>query len=247
FLAMGLGLAAPYLLGATVPRLVSLLPRPGRWMLGLRFAFGQLLLGTALWLLSVLVRAGGGAQALLVGGAAAALLAVLAARRYAGLARALVGGLAGALVVAAVAVAAVLPRAPEAAARQLPAGPWRRFDQASISAEVAQGRIVFVDVTAAWCLVCKVNELTVLDRDPVATRLRASGVVAMRADWTRPSPAITAYLQSFGRYGVPLDVVYGPGAPQGVKLPDLLTADAVMRAFAEAAGPPRVAAGGTSE
>ena len=247
FLAMGLGLAAPYLLGAAVPRLVSLLPRPGRWMLGLRFAFGLLLLGTALWLLSVLVRAGGGAQALLTGGFAAGLLAVLAARRYAGLARALAGGLAGALVVAAVAVAAVLPRAPEAAARQLPAGPWRRFDQASISAEVARGRIVFVDVTAAWCLVCKVNELTVLDRDPVATRLRASGVVAMRADWTRPSPVITAYLQSFGRYGVPLDVVYGPGAPQGVKLPDLLTADAVMRAFAEAAGPPRVAAGGTSE
>ena len=247
FLAMGLGLAAPYLLGATVPRLVSLLPRPGRWMLGLRFAFGLLLLGTALWLLSVLIRVGGGTQALLAGGFAAGLLGILAARRYAGLARRLTGGLAGALVVGAVGVAAVLPRAPEAAAMPLAtraAGPWRPFDRTAIAAEVARGRVVFVDVTAAWCLVCKVNELTVLDRDPVAARLRAPGVVAMRADWTRPSPAITAYLQSFGRYGVPLDVVYGPGAPQGVKLPDLLTADAVMRAFAAAAGAPRAAASG---
>ena len=250
FLAMGLGLAAPYLLGAAVPRLVSLLPRPGRWMVGLRAVFGLSLLGTALWLLSVLVRVGGGTQALLVGGAAVGLLAVLAARRYAGLARYLTGGLAGALVVAAVAVAAMLPRAPEAGATSLArygAEPWRPFDRTAIVAEVARGRIVFVDVTAAWCLVCKVNELTVLDRDPVAARLRAPGVLAMRADWTRPSPAVTAYLQNFGRYGVPLDVVYGPGAPQGIKLPDLLTAGAVMQAFAKAAGPPRVTTGGRRE
>ena len=247
FLAMGLGLAAPYLLGAAMPRLVSLLPRPGRWMVGLRAVFGLLLLGTALWLVSVLVRVGGGTQALLVGGAAVGLLAVLAARRYAGLARRLAGGFAGALVIGAVAMAAVLPPAPEAGATQLArhgAGPWRPFDRTAIAAEVARGRTVFVDVTAAWCLVCKVNELTVLDRDPVAARLRAPGVMAMRADWTRPSPAITAYLQSFGRYGVPLDVVYGPGAPLGVKLPDLLTAEAVIRAFAAAAGSPQVTARG---
>ena len=247
FLAMGFGLAAPYLLGAAIPHLVTLLPRPGQWMVGLRVVFGLLLLGTAFWLLSVLVRVGGDTQALLVGGTAAGLLAVLVARRYAGLARRLTGGLAGALVFGAVGVAAVLPRAPETAAMPLAthaAGPWRPFDRTAIAAEVARGRVVFVDVTAAWCLVCKVNEVTVLDRDPVAARLRAPGVVAMRADWTRPSPTITAYLQSFDRYGVPLDVVYGPGAPQGIKLPDLLTADAVMRALTAAAGSPQVAATG---
>jgi suppressor for copper-sensitivity B len=93
---------------------------------------------------------------------------------------------------------------------------------------------VFVDVTAAWCLTCKVNELTVLDRAPVADRLRSPGVVAMRADWTRPDPAVTAYLQGFGRYGVPLNVIYGPGAPDGIALPELLTPRAVMDAFRRA-------------
>ena len=58
----------------------------------------------------------------------------------------------------------------------------------------------------------------------------------MRRDWTRADPAVTAYLQSFGRYGVPLDVVYGPGAPKGIALPELLTSDAVMDAFRRAAG-----------
>ena len=116
--------------------------------------------------------------------------------------------------------------APNAAAH-----PWRPFDEAGLHRLVAQQKVVFVDVTAAWCLTCKVNELAVLDRPPVAERLRAPGTVAMRADWTRPDPAITAYLQRFGRYGVPLDVVYGPGAPDGIALPELLTQDAVMDAL----------------
>jgi suppressor for copper-sensitivity B len=83
-------------------------------------------------------------------------------------------------------------------------------------------------------LTCKANELAVFDRAPVAERLRDPRVVAMRADWTRADPAITAYLQSFGRYGVPLDVVYGPGAPQGIPLPELLTPGAVLDAFTRA-------------
>ena len=81
----------------------------------------------------------------------------------------------------------------------------------------------------------QVNELAVLDRAPVAERLRSPDVATMRADWTRPNPTITAYLQIFGRYGVPLDVVYGAGAPEGIALPELLTSGAVMDALERAA------------
>jgi len=93
---------------------------------------------------------------------------------------------------------------------------------------VAAGKLVFVDVTAAWCLTCKVDEAAVLDRAPVAGRLANPGVVAMRADWTRPEPQVTAYLNSFGRYGVPLNVVYGTARPDGGALPELLSASAVL-------------------
>jgi suppressor for copper-sensitivity B len=117
-------------------------------------------------------------------------------------------------------------------------GPWRPYDASALHRLVADGRVVFVDVTAAWCLICKANELTVLERPPVAGQLREPGVVAMRADWTRPDPMITAYLQGFDRYGVPLDVVYGPGSPDGVALPELLTSGAVMDAFRRAASAP---------
>jgi suppressor for copper-sensitivity B len=96
---------------------------------------------------------------------------------------------------------------------------------------VGEGKTVFVHVTADWCLTCKVNETTVLGREPVRSRLFDGGVLAVRADWTRPDPAVTAYLQSFGRYGVPFDAVYGPGQPDGIALPELLTPSIVIAAL----------------
>ena len=96
--------------------------------------------------------------------------------------------------------------------------------------------MVFVDVTADWCLTCRVNKKLVLDRAPVSERLSGDGVVAMRGDWTLPSEGISAYLSTFGRYGIPFNAVYGPGAPDGIALPEILTADTVLKAMARASG-----------
>ncbi len=235
FAAFGLGMAAPFLAVAAVPGAVGWLPRPGRWMVWLRRVLGFALLGTAGWLLSVLALEADTGAALLAGAMLAALLSVLAWRHRRPARRP--GATIAALALAAVAVLAPALRGqagPIAAPAHPAAELWRPFDEAVLRAAVTQGQVVFVNVTAAWCLTCKVNELTVLDRAPVAERLRAPGMIAMRADWTRPAPAVTAYLQSFGRYGVPMDVVYGPGAPEGIALPELLTAEAVMDAFRRA-------------
>ncbi len=122
-----------------------------------------------------------------------------------------------------------------AARRDRPQRPLAAFDPQQIPRLVGEGKTVFVDVTAAWCLTCKVNEAAVLDRDPVASRLFGPDVVAMRGDWTRPDPALTRYLESFGRYGIPFNAVYGPGRPHGELLPELLTSGAVERALDHAA------------
>jgi suppressor for copper-sensitivity B len=92
-----------------------------------------------------------------------------------------------------------------------------------------------VDVTADWCITCQVNKAVVLDREPVLGRLKSEGTVAMKADWTRPNEAISRYLASFGRYGIPFNAVYGPGAPDGIALPELLTDTAVLKALDKAA------------
>jgi suppressor for copper-sensitivity B len=97
--------------------------------------------------------------------------------------------------------------------------------------------VVLVDVTADWCLTCKVNKALVLERGAVAAALEQGRIAGLRADWTRPDPAISDYLASFGRYGIPFNAVYGPGAPAGIALPELLTAEAVLDAVARAGTP----------
>jgi suppressor for copper-sensitivity B len=249
FAAMGLGLAAPFLLVAAVPRLTALLPRPGRWLGTLRTILGFALAGTSLWLLFVLAALSGPRVAVVTAAALAAVLALLAARRRPG--TPIAAARSASAAAAAIVIGAVLwpafagVEAPPTAAS---AGRWRPFDAAAVPRLVAAGKTVFVDVSAAWCLSCKVNEAAVLDREPVAGRLFASGVVAMRGDWTRPDPALTRYLESLGRYGIPFDAVYGPGRPEGETLPELLSADAVLRALDRAGGKPRAdaAAAGNS-
>ena len=118
------------------------------------------------------------------------------------------------------------------------------FDAAAIPSLVTTGKVVLVDVTADWCITCKVNEALVLDTPEVAALTESGGVVAMRADWTRRNEAIGTYLMSFGRYGIPFNAVYGPGAPTGIALPELLTRDALMNAIERAReSPPAVGIG----
>lgn len=254
FTALGLGFALPYLIVAAAPAIATRLPRPGQWMVTLTRVLGFALAGTAVWLVTVF-----GAQ---VSPAAAYALAAL----MAGVVGALWlahrdGQVVHAAGVAAVVVLGVLAfavpvrfpadaSAPESA---LPDKVWQAFDPAQIRRLVASGRVVLVDVTADWCLTCKVNKALVLERGEVARRLAAGEVVAMRADWTKPDDDIAAYLASFGRYGIPFNAVYGPGAPDGIALPELLTEDAVLDAFERAAtagggaGPEVTGGAGTGE
>ncbi|MBP2298414.1 protein-disulfide reductase DsbD family protein [Azospirillum picis] len=242
FAALGIGLALPYLAVAAWPRLAGWLPRPGRWMAKLKLVLGFALLLTALWLLSVLAIQIGEVAAGTVGALMAALvLALWTGRSLRGAGRrvgpALAGITAGVLAAAAFAMpaavgpsAGALPVAGETKAR------WEPFAESAIRDHVAAGRTVFVDVTAEWCITCQANKKLVLNRGDVAKRLEDASVVAMRADWTRPDAAIAKYLADHGRYGIPFNIVYGPGAPGGIALPELLSEGAVLEALAKAAG-----------
>jgi suppressor for copper-sensitivity B len=111
---------------------------------------------------------------------------------------------------------------------------WVPFDQAALAGLVKDGKVVFVDVTADWCITCKVNKAAVIERGEVAKRLSAPGTIAMRADWTRPDEAISRYLARFGRYGIPFNAVYGPAAPDGLALSELPSEAEVLAAMDKA-------------
>jgi len=245
FAALGIGLALPYLAVAALPALATWLPRPGAWMVRVKAVLGVLLAGTGVWLVFVLAGVTGWQGAGVVAGAAMIASGVLfAAHRIDGPGLKLSAP--GLALIAAVALSAPAWTETGIRAGTAGAGPgesaalkalWRPFELASIPALVAEGKTVFVDVTADWCLTCQVNKGVVMTREPVMARLGGNGVVAMQADWTRPDDGIARYLASFGRYGIPFNVVYGPKAPNGIVLPELLTEAAVLEAF-DAAGTP---------
>ncbi len=242
FLCLGIGLALPYLAGAAFPGIATRMPRPGPWMATLRRGLGILLLGTAIWLVTVLAVQLGTRSAVAVAAALAALLLGLVLARP-GVERTprLGRGLAGIAGAAALAIAIWSGPGPGGATVSVPAH-WKPFDRQAIASAVASGAVVFVDVTADWCITCQVNKALVLNNETVRGRLAGDGVVAMVADWTRPSDEIGAYLKSFGRFGIPFNAVYGPARPNGEPLPELLTETAVLEAMDRAAGgPPRIA------
>jgi suppressor for copper-sensitivity B len=238
FTALGLGMASPYLLVAAYPRMASWLPRPGAWMVKVRVALGFALAATGVWLLWVLQSQAGLYAALAVGLLMLLLWAVLGWQHRSSSSRAVPIALtAGLAVVVASFVAPALLTAPVQAPSQAAKYTWQPFDQAAIQREVAAGRTVFVDVTADWCVTCQVNKRVVLYQGQTANALFARNtVVPMQADWTSPNPAIGQYLAGFGKYGIPFNVVYGPAAPQGIVLSEVLTEAAVLEALAKASG-----------
>ena len=115
-------------------------------------------------------------------------------------------------------------------------GYWEDFDEMAIAKMVQEGKTIYVDVTADWCITCFTNKTIVFNDKRVIQLISSGKVFAMQADWTKPNNTISRYLARYNRYGIPFNIVYGPKEPQGIVLPELLTAGIVLDAFGLAAG-----------
>lgn len=236
FVALGLGLASPFLLMAFVPATARWLPRPGAWMETLKQLLAFPMYATAVWLLWVLGKQRG-VDAMALGLLAAMLLALglwwFEKHRFAHVGhRVLALGLVllSVLPVLTLVIApASAPVSASTAAHALPAGA-ERFTAARLARLRRQGTPVFLNVTADWCLTCKVNQHAVLERDEFRALLADTGTVYLVADYTRPDPAIDALLKEERAVGVPLYVGYRPGV-SSTKLPNVLSLAMIARAF----------------
>ncbi len=218
FAALGLGMALPYLLAAWVPAIARRMPRPGPWMDTFRRLLAFPMFATVAWLAWVLGQQAGidGVGALLALLVALALLAWTVSLR--GRARLGLGALALASLGALAAwlgplLLAAPPAAVQAQAGAPAEGGWQPWSPGRVEQLLAQGRPVFVDYTAAWCVTCQYNKKTTLADARVLDDFQARNVALLRADWTRRDPQITAALQALGRSGVPVYVVHAPGRP----------------------------------
>ena len=227
-------MSLPYLLVAALPGMVTILPKPGPWMDKLKAVLSLALIGTAVWLLSVLDGVAGRETVTVISALAALILAVFFVRKH--LPAAKIGRFAPVVVplLMASAVAAAVLKEPAPERNILQADNWITFDEAAIPTYLAQGKTVFVDVTADWCITCLYNKKNVLDAEPVVSLLASPDIILMRADWTRPDPIISDYLNRNGRYGIPFNIVYGPGTPQGLPLSEFLISEDVVSALEQA-------------
>ena len=244
FLALGLGFALPFVAVTFWPGLLARLPRPGPWMDAFRKALAFPMYGAAAWLAWVLtIQAGETALARIfiaaITLALAAWLAGAAQRRAAAGGRPVALGAAAAVLAAAALAGVVWP----AYAETPSGGPTARsaetasepYSPARLAALRAEGRPVFVNYTAAWCVSCQVNDRVVLSTRPVAEAMRKYGVAYLKADWTKRDPVIAAELARYGRAGVPLYLVYGAHGGEPAILPAILTQGVVVGALKTAA------------
>ena len=176
---MGLGLASPWLLGALFPSFISVLPRPGAWMVKLKYGLGILMFGTFIWIMSLFVHAAGVIQSAAISSSA----------------------------------------------------DYQPFDEGALARLIDDDQIVFVDVTADWCITCKANKALVLDTKATQDLFDEANAKMMQADWTLPDERISAFLARYERFGIPFNIIYGPNARDGIILPEILSFDALEKAM----------------
>jgi thiol:disulfide interchange protein DsbD len=233
FLALGVGMALPYLAIAWVPAIGRVLPRPGAWMDVFRRFMAFPMFATVAWLVWVI-----GQQSSIDGaGALLALLVVMSMLVWTltlrGRARAITAAIAVAsLAGLAWAIGDNITKPPALASTQAAGSAWQKWEPGRVEQIVAGGQPVFVDFTAAWCVTCQYNKKTTLSRPDVVAEFEARKVALLRADWTRRDPAITAALAQLGREGVPVYVFYAAGKPP-VVLTEVLDAQEVKDAIAK--------------
>jgi thiol:disulfide interchange protein DsbD len=234
FACVGLGMALPYLLASAWPALARALPRPGVWMLHFKTLMAFPMFATVVWLIWVLGQQTGidGAAALLALLVALAFVAwALGSPTLGRKARWGFGGLSLAMLAASLVWALPALREGSPAAPHADAG-WEPWSAARVAELGAQGRPVFVDFTAAWCVTCQVNKRTTLARAEVQADFSQRRVVLLRADWTRRDAAITAELSRLGRSGVPVYALYAPGASAPRLLSEILSVGEVRELLA---------------
>lgn len=229
FLGLGIGMAAPFLAIAFFPPLLRFLPRPGAWMVTVKEFLSFPLFATVLWLMWVLSYQVSVDTLLFLLCVILGIVFWIWLSQRIHLARArqlflMVG------FTLSFAVLAALPKE-KAGVSSTNLSNWKDFSRNQVETDLKEGRAVFIDFTAAWCITCQVNKKLVLNTDGIQSLFRENGVQLYRADWTDRNPIITQALASYGRNSLPLYVYYSAHSSRPILLPEILTTNIVRDLF----------------
>lgn len=226
FIFLGFGFSTPYWLGLILPKNWLKFPKAGNWMKLLTLVLGWGLMITVFWMLWIISKQESILSSLLIGGLLAGLILLFWLKSkniYAKLT----------LIVACFAISIIVPdveETPEQRAERVAAA----FDPTKIHEALEAGKIVFVDVHAKWCLTCQVNHSLVLHTPAIKKLLESDQVRVISADWTLRDDTIATFLETYGRFGIPFNIVFGPNAPDGIVLSEILSEAEVVKALTAA-------------
>ena len=234
FTALGLGMSLPWLLIAAFPAIAKLLPKPGAWMSKLRAVLGMMMLISSLWLISLLIPHFGATYTLVIAITFLALLIIFIIKNN-GLRKAILPFIVFALLAGGFSWMVIEQKSGSHSLVKDSVN-WQPLTEQAIVQALSENKRVFIDVTAEWCVTCKANKYNVLLRDEIQQALSAPDIVALRGDWTKPSPEITAFLQKRGQVAVPFNQIYGPNLTEGKILSTILDRESLLSIMKEAKG-----------
>ena len=222
FLFMGIGMSFPYLLIASFPKLINFIPKPGKWMVYIKYFLGLLLLATVIWLSNILLNFFNYYFLIF----SLILFLVLSYRQKIP------------LIKNTITVTVLLIIFSSSSLKLFQQNPtlehdkdWLNFFEVDINQLVKQDQVVFLDITADWCATCQFNKINVLNSNKIINVLKDNNISLIRADWTKPNERINVFLEKYDRFGIPFNAFFSNNFPNGILLSELLSEKEIVNAI----------------
>ena len=222
FLFMGIGMASPYLLIALFPKLVNFLPKPGIWMIYVKYFLGLLLLATVVWLSNILLNFFN-IYFLII---SLFVLLVITYRRKFPLLKNTISIASIIFIFFATSLQIFQQHSSSGEEKD-----WVSFFTVDIDQLVAQDKIIFLDITADWCATCQFNKINVLNSDNIIKQFKENNITLIRADWTKPNERVNLFLEKYDRFGIPFNAFFSKKFPDGILLSELLSEKEIVNAI----------------
>ena len=219
FLFMGIGMSSPYLLVATFPKLVNFLPKPGKWMIYVKYFLGLLLLATVIWLSNILLNFFSLSFLIL----SLILFLILSYRKK-------IPYFQNIFTIVILLGIFYLP-----SVKSLQNNPalkyderWLNFFEVDINQLVNKDEVIFLDITADWCATCQINKVNIINSNKIIKLFEENNILLIRADWTRPNKKVNVFLEKYKRFGIPFNAFFSKNFPNGILLSELLSEKEIL-------------------
>ena len=214
FLFMGVGMSLPYLLIALFPKLINYLPKPGKWMIYIKYLLGLLLLATVLWLFNILLNFFNYyfIISLII------FFLLLSYRQKIPFQKNIIS----VIILLVMFSSSSFSFFQQNRVFEIEKD-WLNFYDITLDKLINENKIVFLDITADWCATCQFNKINVLNSETIISLFKENDVTLIRADWTKPNDKINLFLEKYDRFGIPFNAFFSPNFPEGVLLSELLS------------------------